>query len=105
MLAKGFLKQRHQLDDPPVHGRVIDLNTVFRNHLFEITKTQRIGHVPARTSQERVNQTDGGDFQVSPSSRKPLSVLQRRQRGQLLEHAAQIGITTETQLCADSADW
>jgi hypothetical protein len=54
MLAKGFLEQRHQLDDPPVHGRVIDLNTVFRNHLFEITQTQRIGHVPAHTSQDHV---------------------------------------------------
>jgi hypothetical protein len=54
MLAKGFLEQRHQLDDPPVHGRVIGLNTVFRNHLFEITQTQRIGHVPAHTPQDHV---------------------------------------------------
>ena len=54
MLAKGFLEQRHQLGDSPVHGRVIDLNTVFRNHLFEITQTQRIGHVPAHTPQNHV---------------------------------------------------
>ncbi|QIE29589.1 hypothetical protein SBC2_76650 (plasmid) [Caballeronia sp. SBC2] len=36
------------------YGRVIDLNTVFRNHLFKITQTQRIRHVPAHTSQDHV---------------------------------------------------
>ena len=54
MLAKGFLQQRHQLDDPPVHGRVIDRDAVFPNHLFEITQTKRIRHVPAHTSQNHV---------------------------------------------------
>src|ERR1700722_2202010 len=76
MLAKGFLEQRRQLDDPPVHGRVIGLNTVFRNHLFEITQTQRIGHVPAHTPQDHVQREvqpfhNFGDARRQRLSRNP----------------------------------
>ncbi|WP_236721159.1 hypothetical protein [Paraburkholderia phytofirmans] len=34
---------------------MIDLDTVFRNHLFEITQTQRIRHVPPNAQQDHVH--------------------------------------------------
>jgi hypothetical protein len=38
VLAKGFLEQRYELDDPPMHARMVNLKAALSHHLFEIAK-------------------------------------------------------------------
>ncbi|CAE6944324.1 hypothetical protein R69927_07843 [Paraburkholderia domus] len=37
-LAKGFLEQRYELDDPAMHARMINLKAALSHHLLEIAK-------------------------------------------------------------------
>ena len=57
-LANGVLaptkyggQHRHHLDCPAMHSGVVNENTVFPHHLFNVTQAQRIGHVPSQASQ------------------------------------------------------
>src|SRR5260370_26350310 len=44
-------QQRHQLDDPAMHRRMIDANVALSHHFLQITKTQRVANVPSHTQQ------------------------------------------------------
>lgn len=53
-LANGVLaptkyggQHRHHLDRPAVHCGVVHENTALLHHFFNVTQTQRIGHIPA----------------------------------------------------------
>ena len=57
-LANGVLaptkyggRHRHHLDSPSMHCGVVDGNTAFPHHLFNVTQAQRIGHVPSHARQ------------------------------------------------------
>src|ERR1700682_2483050 len=52
--ARRLLEQRHQLDDPAMHRRMIDADGALSYHLLKITKTQRIGHIPSHAQQHHV---------------------------------------------------
>jgi hypothetical protein len=41
----------HHFDDSALHSGVVNDNTAFPHHRFNVTQAQRIGHVPSHASQ------------------------------------------------------
>jgi hypothetical protein len=51
MRPAAFLQFRRILLDPPIDGRVIDVQPSFEHHLFEIAITERRAEIPADTQE------------------------------------------------------
>jgi hypothetical protein len=48
------LRHRKQFDGPTMHGRMIDLDAALSHHLFQISHTQPVGHVPPHAHQHYI---------------------------------------------------
>jgi len=53
---KGFLALRALFDHPPIDGGVIHVYSTFLHECFDVTRAQRIRHIPA----DPIRMTSGG---------------------------------------------
>ena len=51
-LVETLQELRRKVNDPAVHGRMIDAQAAFGHHLFEITKAEIVSEVPAYAQQD-----------------------------------------------------
>jgi acyl-CoA reductase-like NAD-dependent aldehyde dehydrogenase len=51
-LVETLQQLRREVNDPAVHGRMIDAQAPFGHHLFEITQAEIVGEVPAYAQQD-----------------------------------------------------
>ena len=52
-------QHRYPLDCPAMHGGVVNENTAFSHHLFNMAQTQRIGYIPVHACEHHFQQVVG----------------------------------------------
>jgi hypothetical protein len=78
--SKSLFEQRHELDDPAVHARMIHLDAPFGHHFFEVAQAQRVRDIPAHAQSDDIQRI-----------MKPLAHLGNASRQRLARRILRLG--------------